>query len=345
MENNINMYNKIKEILSPIYAVGGSLRDELLGTMPHDYDFATPLSPCAIEQKIRDVGRKPYLIGKRFGTIGVKIDGYYVEITTFRAEKYEKNNRKPNVEFVKDIIADLSRRDFTCNAISKRGNRYIDPFNGREDIKNKLIKCVGSAKARFKEDPLRMLRAARFASQLNFTISTEITEKMLKMGHKILTVSKERWVAELDKILLTDKPSIGLDILMKTRLFDYMMPELSLQYEYDQNSKYHDLTLWEHTKVVVDITDKDIILRWASLLHDVAKPFTRTDKYISENKIKSSYIKHDLLGAEIVEKIGRYLKWSNERRNKVKDIVLNHLKDDSVLREWDNMGKVRECEK
>jgi tRNA nucleotidyltransferase (CCA-adding enzyme) len=179
-----------------------------------------------------------------------------------------------------------------------------------------------------------MLRVARFASQLDFTIE-ENTEKQTKQfAHKILEVSRERWVLEMDKLLMTSVPSIGLDFLARTKLLNFMFPELSLQVNYNQNSPYHDLELWEHTKIVVDNTPADINIRWASLLHDIAKPFVRTDK---ENR--SNYIKHDLLGAEIVEKIARYLKWSNDRRECVKNLVLNHLKDDSPLRQADFIGK------
>jgi tRNA nucleotidyltransferase (CCA-adding enzyme) len=329
-----NIYQKVKEIIEPVYLVGGCLRDKLLNITPKDYDFTTPVTPDEIEQRIKQSGRRAYLTGKRFGTLGLKIDGQFVEITTFRTEKYISGSRKPEVDFVKDITADLSRRDFTINAIAFRNNKYIDPFKGIDDINNKIIRCVGKANERFKEDPLRMLRVARFASQLDFTIE-ENTEKQTKQfAHKILEVSRERWVLEMDKLLMTSVPSIGLDFLARTKLLNFMFPELSLQVNYNQNSPYHDLELWEHTKIVVDNTPADINIRWASLLHDIAKPFVRTDK---ENR--SNYIKHDLLGAEIVEKIARYLKWSNDRRECVKNLVLNHLKDDSPLRQADFIGK------
>lgn len=332
------MLEQVREIVQPVYMVGGSVRDIYLNRIPGDFDFTTPLKPDEIEQAIRNAGRKPYLVGKRFGTIGVKIDGQMIEITTFRAEKYEMGSRKPHVEFVKNLTSDLSRRDFTINAMAIRdkGN-LIDPFGGLKDIQNRTIRAVGSARTRFKEDPLRMLRASRFASQLGFGIEETTLKRMTDMSHKILEVSKERWMIELDKLLLGDYTFTGCHYLMESRLLNFMIPELALQKNYDQNSRYHDLSLWEHTMGVVKVVPKDINMRWAALLHDIAKPFVRVDKVG-----RSVYAKHDILGEEIVERLARHLKWSNERRNAVKELVRNHLEDDSPLRGYDNMYKNKE---
>ena len=333
-EKTKNIYDEVKKIIDPLYLVGGSIRDVLLGIEPKDYDFCTPYLPEEIEQKIRDVKRRPYLTGKRFGTLGVKIDGQLIEITTFRTEVYEKNNRKPKVEFVKDISIDLSRRDFGINAIAWRDGKLIDPFGGRLDILERKIRAVGNASHRIKEDPLRMLRCARFISQFGFEVDHYLECTIKKYSYKILHISKERWMQELDKLLLGKEPLIALDFLMETKLLNYMIPELSLQDGYDQNSPYHKYNLWKHTLKVVDATPKDINLRWAALLHDIAKPFVRTDK-----KDRSNYIRHDFLGGEIIEKTARYLKWSNERREKVKELVVNHLAIGNVLRKYDNEGK------
>ena len=136
------MLEDVKKVVNPIYMVGGSVRDKLMGRKPNDYDFATPLTPDEIEDAVREYGRRPYLAGKKFGTIGFKMNGQIVEVTTFRSEKYQPGCRKPNVEYVQDIIADLSRRDFTINAIALRDNKYIDPFGGRVDILKKLIQAL-----------------------------------------------------------------------------------------------------------------------------------------------------------------------------------------------------------
>jgi tRNA nucleotidyltransferase (CCA-adding enzyme) len=328
------MLEVVKKVVSEVYQVGGSVRDEVLGKTPKDYDFATPLSPDEIEAKIRAAHKKPYLIGKKFGTVGMKIDGQFIEITTFRKETYEKGNRKPDVEFVTDLKEDLSRRDFTINAMAK-GDDLYDPFGGRLDILERVIKCVGIPKHRFKEDPLRILRAARFASQLGFEIEHLTESTMKRMAPSILNVSKERWVLELDKILQTDKPSIGLDILMRNRLFNFMIPELSLQLGYDQNSDYHTLTLWEHTKRVVDGVPNDLDLRWAALFHDIAKPFVPTPN----SKGRSKYLEHDRLGYELVIQIAHHLKWPNNRTKAVSDLVRWHLKENSPLKPADNSAK------
>jgi putative nucleotidyltransferase with HDIG domain len=328
--------SEIEGIVSPVYQVGGSVRDELLGLTPKDFDYATPLSPDEVETAIKTAGKRAYNIGKKFGTMGMKVNGQLVEITTFRHETYESGNRKPQVEFVQNITADLSRRDFTINAIAKRGDRFIDPHGGRLDILERVIKAVDSPKQRFKEDPLRMLRAARFAAQLDFTVDLYTEGYAGKMSHKILEVSRERWMIELDKLLLTDRPSVGLQFLARTRLLNFMIPELSLQVGYDQNSPYHEFTLWEHTLKVVEGVPADINLRWAALLHDVGKPFVRLEK-----SDRSTYIKHDLLGAELVERIARQLKWSNDRREEVKHLVFNHMQANSPLREADTAAHTK----
>lgn len=330
------IYEEVKKLISPVYMVGGCVRDELLGKEPHDYDFTTPLTPEEIEKAIKKSGRRAYLTGKRFGTIGVKVNGQLIEITTFRNEKYKKGSRKPQVTFVKDITADLSRRDFTINSLALRKDKYIDPFNGKEDLEKRIIRCVGKPNERFKEDPLRLLRAARFASQLDFNIDEDLEKKAKQLAYKILEVSKERWVMELDKLLISQIPSKGLDFLARTRLLNYIIPELSLQINYDQNSPYHTFPLWIHTLWVVDSCPNDIELRWGALLHDIAKPFVRTDKID-----KSNYIHHDLVGKEMVEKLALYLKWSNRRRENVADLVLNHLLDSSPLRSADKSAKRR----
>lgn len=323
------MLDKVEAIVSPVYQVGGSVRDELLGKTPADFDYATSLSPDEVEAKIREAGKHAYSIGKKFGTIGMRIDGQLVEVTTFRAETYQEGSRKPSVEFVADITADMSRRDFTINAIAKRGERYIDPFGGRLDLLERVIKAVGRPQDRYKEDPLRMLRAARFASQLGFSIESNTEGQAMRMAHRILMVSREQWMIELDKLLLTEKPSIGLQFLARTRLLNFMLPELALQVGYDQNSPYHSLRLWDHTLAVVDATPAEIDLRWAALLHDIGKVFVRTEK-----PDRSNYIKHDLLGAELVTRLSLCLKWSNDRRETVTDIVLNHMRPDSTLRPY-----------
>jgi tRNA nucleotidyltransferase (CCA-adding enzyme) len=332
---NTELFSKVREVINPLFLVGGSVRDELLGKSPKDYDFCTPLLPEEIEARIKASGRRAYLTGKRFGTIGAKFDEQMVEITTFRSETYKDGNRKPDVEFVSDLTADLSRRDFTINAIAMDDTFIHDPFYGQKDLKDKIIRCVGKPNERFKEDPLRMLRVARFKSQLCFSVE-ENTEDMCKqLNYKILEISKERWVAELDKILVSEYPHMGLNFLMRTKLMNFIMPELALQYGFDQQNPHHTLNLWVHTLEVVKNVPNDIELRWAALLHDIGKPFVKAFK--AENHY--NYHKHDILGRELVEKLALYLRWSNDRRKNVMSLVLTHMEDSSPLRKADMEAK------
>lgn len=335
----LEVYKSVAEVVSPVYLVGGSVRDILMDRTCSDYDFTTPLVPDRIEQAVRDAGRRPYLIGKKYGTVGFKTDGRIVEVTTFRSEVYPDDTRKPEVVFLDDLAADLARRDFTINALAMQGEELIDLFGGREDIEARIIRAVGNPRERFKEDPLRMLRAARFASQLAFTVEPATISAMERYAHRILHVARERWMTELDKLLTGPAAVYGLDLLAATGLLRFMLPELQLQVDYDQNSPYHDRTLWEHTLGVVDATERDETMRWAALLHDVAKPFVRAEK-----PDRSTYIKHDLLGAEMVERIALYLKWSKSRREAVRGLVLNHLLETSPLRPADMSAKPRRDE-
>lgn len=325
----------VEEMVGPVYLVGGSVRDLVLNREGNDLDFATPLLPDEIEAAIKKAGRKPHVQGKKFGTVGLSIDGEIVEITTFRSEKYKPKDRKPDVEFVEQLSSDLARRDFTINAMAMKPNgKIIDPYGGKEDIERRFLKCVGIPSQRFREDPLRMLRACRFVSQLGFTINLPACNSITKLSHHILDIAKERWVMEMDKLLMGDYVSDGLAYMWALDLFKFMIPELHLQKNFNQNTTHHVFDLHEHTKRVVAACPKDLDLRWAALLHDVAKPFVfidKGDRYI--------YPFHEEVGAEMVEKIGLHMKWKNERIKKVKLLVLEHLKEESPLRKYDNMSK------
>lgn len=323
----------------PVYLVGGAVRDILLGIEPKDYDFCSELTTNEVKEALKGKHRT-YLIGERHGTVGFKVGDDMIEITTFRTEKYTKGSRQPNVEFVTSITEDLSRRDFTINAMAIRCDTYklIDPFGGEADINAKILRTVGDSKTRFKEDSLRILRAVRISSKYMLDIEAKTGDRIESMAYKLLEISKERWVEEMDKILMLEgmQLTVGLLRLWNYEIFRYIIPELQLQYKYDQNSKYHDFELHEHTTLVVRATPPKLDLRWAALLHDIAKPFTRT-----ENKNgNSNYINHEALGADMVEKLARHLKFSNDRREYIVDLVKNHLKDDCELRQYDNQGKL-----
>jgi poly(A) polymerase len=297
----------VQEIVSPTYLVGGSVRDMLLKREPKDYDFATPLSPDEVEDKVKAAGRHVYAIGKKFGTIGFKVTDEsgkfnHVEVTTFRSETYSPGNRKPNVEFVGDLKSDLSRRDFTINAIAFDKD-YIDPFGGRLDILAKKIKAVGEATDRFKEDPLRMLRAARFAAQLGFEVDPNMIGKMRKMAEKILEISRERWVMELDKLLIQDDFSLGLLVLMQSFLMKYMLPEIYILLDTPAG--------WALLLDAIASTPPEPNERWVGLLSVCAAGF------FSVNDINSEYYGkfkgHELVAPEVARGIGLRLKFSNDR--------------------------------
>jgi len=326
------IFTQLAEFIQPLYLVGGGVRDKLLGLKPKDFDFATPLDPDEIERRAKAAGKKVYTTGKRFGTVGVRLSGQTVEITTFRSESYQPGSRKPTVKFVDNITYDLSRRDFTINALAmKLDGSIIDPFGGHNDLAKKIIRTVGNASERFSEDPLRMLRAIRFAAQLDFNLASETKLRISKRAKQILSVSRERWVQELDKLLLSARPEKALELLAATRLINYLLPELAVQIGFKQDSPYHQLELWPHTLKTVRLSQPELNLRWAALLHDVGKPYVKT---VNRNGY-SNYVDHEIVGAELVLKIGHYLRWSNQRLKTVHDLVLDHLKDGSPLNKAD----------
>lgn len=299
---------------APVNLVGGSVRDIILGKEPKDWDYCTPLDPDEIEEKVRAAGRKPYLIGKKFGTVGFKVDllnqnpivreysrFIYVEVTTYRTEKYDGKSRKPTVEFSDDLMLDLSRRDFTINAIVlQTDGEYFDPHGGRLDILAKKIKAVGKGKDRILEDPLRMLRAARFAARLGFEVDPNLIGIMKQYAYEITRVSKERWTAEIDKLLDSEDVLSGIKVLYRTDLLKYIPPELHLAFEMDNN-----LIL----DVVEGINEAETVdEKWAALLYPIGLPVART-----KSKGEYKYTKHEVVRNELLIGISQRLKFSNER--------------------------------
>ena len=332
------LFHEVETIISPIYLVGGSVRDLLLGATPNDYDFATPLLPDEIELALRQAGKRPYLIGKAYGTVAFKLQGHLIEVTTFRTETYLAGSRRPTVTFINDLTYDLSRRDFTINAMAlKSDGTLIDPFQGHTDLQNSLIRTVNKAYDRYNEDPLRMLRTARFAAQLQAKIDSEAEVQATKKAHKILEISQERWVQELDKLLVGKDVTTGLEFLARTRLLHFMLPELAIQVDYNQDSPYHQLDLWQHTVKTVRLVHPGLNLRWAALLHDIGKPYVR----LVNKHGYSNYTDHELVGAELVTKIGRYLRWSNARTTAIHDLVRHHLEAGSPLEDADSQARFR----
>lgn len=312
-----DVYRAVSEIVDPVYLVGGPVRDILMGRECIDFDFATPLDPDRVEFLIRQAGRRPYLVGKRFGTIGMRFQGHNVEITTFRSERYPDTTRKPEVEFLGGLAEDLARRDFTINALAWRDGQIFDPWGGRADIEAQVIRAVGEPIARFREDPLRMLRAARFASQLQFSVEPLTALAIGRLAPHILHVAKERWCQELDKLLVGPSAEYGLRLLADTGLLRCVLPELQLQLDLPP--------LFDETIADVSAAPPEVVARWAALLGRVSQPYMQAGA-ASHPATHSHHdgcrvAGHDLLGAELAEKIGLYLKWSTDRRETVARLV------------------------
>ncbi len=251
------------------YIVGGAVRDSIMGFTPSDYDIATNAKP----HEVKALFARTIDTGLKHGTVTVIENKVGFEVTTFRTEGIYKDMRHPeSVSYTDDIKTDLKRRDFTVNAMAySLKNGFLDCFGGLEDIKNKVIRCVGNSELRFKEDALRMLRAVRFAACLDFELDAEAESAIKKCAVLIKNVSGERILSELNKILLSDNPE-KLRLLYTTGLMRYIMPELCACFLTEQNNKYHIYNVGDHIIATIENSPKDLILRWAALMHDIGKP-------------------------------------------------------------------------
>lgn len=312
-----------------LYLVGGPVRDLLLGLAPTDLDFTTN----AIPSETRAIGEaipesSIYDIGEKYGTIGVVLpvgeESIPVEITTFRSETYEPGDRHPDVEFGEDITADLSRRDITVNAIAidVETGAIIDPYYGRADIEIATLRAVGDPDHRFMEDPLRLLRVARFVSQLGFTVEIDTFNAMVRQADTLRNISKERVYNELTRLLTGDYPDAGLQVLLDTRLFTVAMPELQglANEAMGTQGPYREKDLWEHTKRVVKQSVNRPTVRWAALLHDAAKPQTRS----VDDRGEVHFHGHELVGARQARKLLRNLKADKRTEQHVARLVELH---------------------
>lgn len=324
----MNMPNEVVYVLEKLkdagfqgYIVGGCVRDRFMKRTPKDWDVTT----SALPEEILNVfnNDKTMETGKRFGTITVIKDSNPIEITTFRSEGDYIDGRHPNwVEFEEDIIKDLSRRDFTINAIAY--NHYeglVDPFGGREDIYNKVIKSVGNPRERFNEDGLRILRAIRFATELDFSIEDSTYKSILELKNNLSKVSIERIQDEFFKILLSDRPSKGIRLLVGTGMIDYIIPEIVNTVDFNQCNPHHDKDIFNHILCVVDNSPENIESRLVALLHDIGKPstFTLDDKGIGH------FYNHNRVGEEMSVKILKRLKVPNKLISIVTTLVKEHM--------------------
>ena len=300
------------------YAVGGCVRDACLGLTPHDYDLCTSALPEQTEEVFRDY--RLVLAGEKHGTVTVLTEGGPVEITTFRTEGGYRDNRHPDwVKFVPDIEGDLSRRDFTVNAIAyspKRG--FSDPFGGREDLKNHILRAVGDPEARFAEDSLRILRGVRFAARFGLTPVEKTMAAMLSQAHLMENLARERVFEELCKLLLAAKAA---DITRFAPILAAVIPELAPMIGFDQHSPHHAYDLITHTAHVVEGVPTTLPLRWAALLHDTGKVTTFT----LDATGRGHFYGHARDSAAIADKILRRLKAPTALREEAVALIGRHM--------------------
>lgn len=309
--------------------VGGSVRDTLLGRLGNDLDFTTDARPEQVLKIIRPWADAVWEVGIAFGTVGCRKDGYLVEVTTYRSEAYDRTSRKPEVSYGDTIEEDLVRRDFTVNAmaVALPEVAFVDPYGGLDDLAQRVLRTPGTPEDSFSDDPLRMMRAARFAAQLDFEVAPEVVAAMTAMADRIEIVSAERVRDELNKLILSDHPRKGLRLLVDTGLADRVLPELSaLRLESDEHHRHKDV--YEHTLTVLEQaialeTDgPDLVLRLAALLHDIGKP--RTRRFESDGRV--SFHHHEVVGAKMTKSRMTKLKYPNDVVKDVAQLVELHLR-------------------
>ena len=324
----INIPNYIIFILGKLessgfesYIVGGSVRDILLGKEPNDFDIATNAKPEDIENIFQD--NKTIDIGKEFGTIKILLDKEEVEVTTFRTEGNYLDGRRPEwVKFVPAIEDDLSRRDFTINAIAyNKKTGIVDPFNGVKDLEKKIIRSVGNPKERFKEDYLRILRAVRFSTVLDFEIEKETLKAAEEYGSNISNVSMERINQEFFKILLSSKPSKGIELMREIGLLDIIVPEIIPSIGFNQQNPHHNKDVYNHILCAIDNSPPILKVRLAALFHDMGKPHTIS---IDEKGIGHFY-GHDKVGAKIAKQALERMKAPHKLNEEVTILVSEHM--------------------
>jgi poly(A) polymerase len=310
--------------------VGGSVRDVILGEESADIDVCTNARPGDILKLVEPFAEHVWRQGETFGTIGARFRDVDFEITTYRKEIYRDDTRKPEVEFGNDIETDLSRRDFTINsmAFSLPDAILIDPFNGLEDLMNKQLRTPLEPEISFSDDPLRMMRAARFIARFGCVPNDELIDAVKKMKDRMAIVSNERIRDELCKLLVVDDPSAGFYFLSETGLSDEFLPELNaMKLEQDPVHQHKDVL--KHTIAVVANTRPELRVRLAALFHDIAKPATRE---ITENGV--SFHHHEVVGAKMTRKRMRELAFSKEMIDEVSQLVFLHLRIHTYAMGW-----------
>ncbi|GAB4001710.1 CCA tRNA nucleotidyltransferase [Nocardioides ultimimeridianus] len=312
--------------------VGGPVRDAMLGRRSNDLDLTTSARPEQTDKILKAWGDAWWDMGRDFGTIGCRKGDWIVEVTTYRSEAYDADSRKPEVKYGDNLAGDLGRRDFTVNAMAVRlpGRELEDPYGGVLDLASRVLRTPGTPEDSFSDDPLRMMRAARFAAQLGFTVAPEVVQAMTEMADRIEIVSAERVRDELVKLICAPYPRLGLTLLVDTGLADRVLPELpALRLERDEHHRHKDV--YEHTLTVLEQAmaqedrlggEPDFVSRFAALMHDVGKP--RTRRFVEDGTV--TFHHHDVVGAKITRKRMKALKFSNDQIDQVGRLVELHLR-------------------
>lgn len=318
--NSKEVLKKLEACGYESYLVGGFVRDKLMGRLSSDIDIATKARSDEIKEVFKDC--KVIEVGKAFGTIKLIADRSEYEITTFRADGTYKDKRSPDeISFSDSIYEDLKRRDFTINAIALRNDEIIDPFDGKSDISKKIIRAVGNPKDRIEEDYLRALRAVRFATVLGFEIDKDLKNAIRENASNISYISKERQMAELDKILLSDKPSRGVRLLVEVDLLRKILPEVAKMVGFDQKSPHHNLDCFEHSLKVLENVPKDLPTRLAALFHDTGKP----DTFFLDEKGHGRFFGHQKISEELGKKRLKELKYPKKIIEEVGFLIGRHM--------------------
>ena len=313
--------------------VGGPVRDAILGRLGNDLDFTTDAHPLETKKILKGWAENVWDTGILFGTIAGKRGDTTVEVTTYRSESYEEDSRKPEVVYGDNIEGDLSRRDFTVNSmaleLTTSTPEFIDPFDGLADLAKKVLRTPSSAEQSFSDDPLRMMRAARFASQLNFEIADDVLDAMHSMATRLSIISAERVRDEFTKLLMSSNPRKGITILVDTGIADIVLPEIpKLRLEIDEH--HHHKDVYEHSITVLEqaiaqeerLGGPNLINRLTALLHDIGKPKTR-------NLIEGggvSFHHHEVVGARLAKSRLKVLRFDNDTIEAVETLIALHLR-------------------